>query len=234
MRHVGTIQNTGSRVILAFLQLPEAPHKCLCIQVDSLPEYYREVLNRLVQSDEGQNATELYTVLGRYKMEGVNKDLLTVLHQAGQLLSLPIDNILMNPMPNHSFPLREVLTSMGRIVPHGMGQKSDQYAEPKRFNQFEQNQQADLDGNRMMIATSKIRQAQLLESDAKRYRDEAYEMVPSLRPVSANAPEPLPAAMTPPADFSQQIGAMEGIASSYTGESDTTQLNLFPDTNPNA
>lgn len=229
MRHQGTVINTGSRVILAFLQLPDAPHKCLCIQTDTLPDYYREIINRLVQSDEGQTAVEFYTVLARHKVEGVNKDLLTVLHQAGQLLALPIDNVQMNPMPNTAIPLRQVLNALGRNVPHGQGvPPSDQFSEPKKFNQFEQNQQADLDGNRKLMAQSKLRQAQLLESDATRYRNEAYDLDPTLRPMTTVSPAPVAA----PADFTEAVTTLEDIAATYSDAE--PQLNLFSDDNPNA
>lgn len=229
LRHLGIIQNTGSRVIVAFMQLPEAPQKCLVIQLDTLPDYYKETINRIVQSDEGQAANDFAMVLSRHKVEGMNKDLLTVLHETRNLIPLPIDNLLMTPAPGMSFPLREVLRQMGRNVPTGQPGQADQYAEPKRFNQFEENQQADLDQNRLMIAQSKIRQAELLEADAARYRNEAYEIAPHLRPaVRHQAPITPAAPIEPAADFLPQVSAMEDIASGRE-----TQLDLFGN-NPNA
>jgi hypothetical protein len=244
LRHVGTIQNTGSRVIVAFMQLPEAPQKCLVIQTDSLPEYYKESINRMVQSEEGQAATDFANVLGRYKVEGQNKDMLTLLHQSGNLIALPIDNVVMTPVSSMSIPLRDVLIQLGRDVAPRTQAQADQYAQPKKFNQFEQNQQADLDSNRALMAQSKLRQAQLLEDDARKYRNEAYELQPSLRPLQqAVAPsQPAPAITQGngelSADFTPQVNAMASIASTYgkdaPAETGETQLNLFPDSNPNA
>jgi hypothetical protein len=237
-RHTATIQNTGSRVIVAFMQLPDAPHKCLVLQLDTLPEYYRDLVSRLVQSDEGQAATDFAMVLSRHKVEGMQKDLLTLLHQAQQLIALPIDNILMNPMANMSIPLRDVLVGMGRSVSAPNPMDPNQYAQPKKYNQFEENQQADLDKNRAGLAKAKLSQAQMLEADAARYREEAYSMMPSLRPMSAHAAASTETAATTaappiptPADFKAQVGEMADIASTYSSDD---QLPMFPENNPNA
>ncbi len=229
MRHIGTIQNTGSRVVVVFLQLPEASHKCLIMQLDSLPDYYREVVNRLLHSDEAQTAVEFYEVLARNKAEGVHKDMLQILHEAGQLVAMPIDNILMNPAPNTAIPLRDVLSAIGRTI-SPRGEVSDQYAQPKKFNQFEQNQQADLDKNRHLIAQSKLRQAEVLEADARRYRLEAYAIEPSLRPTAA-APTHIASTVTNDGITTQQLNELADIASSY-GDA-APQLDLF-EGNPNA
>jgi len=264
LRHVGKIHNTGSRVLVAFMQLPDAPQKCLVIQVDSLPEYYRELINRLVQSEEGQAATDFAMVLSRHKIEGANKDVLTALHQAGQLIPLPVDNVVMTPIPSIAVPLREVLTQMGKVVPSGNAQaQADQYAPAKRFNQFEENQQADLDNNRVMMAQSKLRQAQLMEDDARRYRAEAYEMAPQLRPmtstsIAANAAVTAAnAATSASSNASYAVNRTDGAATSgsttasnafpfdlgsqvdqmtdiASNYSGEQQLNLFPDNNPDA
>jgi hypothetical protein len=242
LRHIGTIQNTGSRIIVAFMQLPEAPQKCLVIQTDSLPEYYKSSINNMLQSDEGQAATDFANVLGRHKVEGMNKDMLTLLHQTGNLIALPIDNVVMTPIPSMSIPLRDVLIQLGREISPRTQAQADQYAQPKKFNQFEQNQQADLDNNRSLMAQNKLRQAQLLEEDARRYRNEAYELQPSLRPLQQAAAPSQPAPPMPQgtgevsADFTPQVNAMESIASNYGKDAPKgdEQLNLFPDNNPNA
>lgn len=184
MRHIGRVKSTGSRVALIWLQLPDAPQKCLVAQLDSLPEYYKATVGKILESDEGQNAVELYAVLNRRKAEGANISLLEALHRGGHLAALPVENIEMLPLPSQAIPLTAVLKSMGRIVPRGVAETQHEYAQPRKMTAFEENQQADLEKNRRQIAQNKINQAKILEEEARKFRLEAYSLVPELAPVT--------------------------------------------------
>ena len=216
----------------------------------------------VVTSPEGQNAQDLGTVLARRLMPDTNVSLLTTLHTAGLLHPVPVDNIVMFPLPNQAYPLRKILESMGRLITPSVQQfqnpyeqqqfvdplanqspygndfgadpndprflteaasdysdpyaeaatqaqqenndypaapspyaqptvaTGDIYAQTDRFNQHIQNQNAGVNERNLGIANNLLIEAQMLESEAKRKREQAYTHAPSLRPAPPAPPRP--------------------------------------------
>jgi hypothetical protein len=117
-RHLGRMNKTDQRLIIAFLQIPERENHALVIASDSLPNRLEQYLMGIVESREGQAATDLATVLdSRLMPDGSGISLLRYLHNNKMLHPVHVDNITMFPLPSHPFPLREVLEKMGRYVP---------------------------------------------------------------------------------------------------------------------
>ena len=249
-RHIGRMARTDQRLIVIFMQIPDREDHALVVASDSLPPRFEQSLMQVVQSPEGQNAQDLGTVLARRLMPDTNASLLTTLHTAGLLQPVPVDNIVMFPLPNQAYPLRKILESMGRLIqapqqafqnPYGdpVGAASpyaadlpmtdpndpqflteqadpwgadpyaaaaaqanapyaqpvatgDVYAQTDRFNQHVQNQNAGVNERNLGIANNLLIEAQMLESEANRKREQAYQQAPSLRPAPAPAPAPTP------------------------------------------
>ncbi len=254
---------TDQRLIVIFMQIPDREDHALIVASDSLPPRFEQALMQVVQSPEGQNAQDLGTVLARRLMPDTNASLLTTLHTAGLLQPVPVDNIVMFPLPNQAYPLRKILESMGRLItppappqfanPYGeqftdplanqspyatdlgpdpndprfLAEAAPAYADPyeeaaalaqqggypggpypadpygaapapapdaglyqqtDRYNQHVQNQNATVNERNFGIANNLLIEAQMLESEAKRKREQAYQQAPSLRPAPTPAP----------------------------------------------
>lgn len=251
---------TDQRLIVIFMQIPDREDHALIVASDSLPPRFEQALMQVVQSPEGQNAQDLGTVLARRLMPDTNASLLTTLHTAGLLQPIPVDNIVMFPLPNQAYPLRKILESMGRLItppapqpfqnpyeqqftdplanqspyaadlgpdpndPRFLTEAAPEYADPyaeaaalaqqnpyapqpspyaqppvatgdvysqtDRFNQHVQNQNAAVNERNFGIANNLLIEAQMLESEAKRKREQAYAQAPSLRPAPPAPPRP--------------------------------------------
>lgn len=265
-RHIGRMNNTDQRLIVIFMQIPDREDHALIVASDSLPPRFEQALMQVVQSPEGQNAQDLGTVLARRLMPDTNVSLLTTLHTAGLLQPIPVDNIVMFPLPNQAYPLRKILESMGRLIqapaqqfqnpygdpvgasspyvqdlpltdpndprfltesptygdpyaeaihqaqsqdhaaatqydpyapapaqapyPYAAPTPTDLYAQPDRYNPHVQNQNAGQNERNIGIANNLLIEAKMLESEANRKREQAYQQAPSLRPAPA-APAPV-------------------------------------------
>lgn len=221
-RHIGRMARTDQRLIVVFMQIPDREDHALVVAADSLPPRFEQALMQVVQSPEGQNSQDLGTVLARRLMPDTNVSLLTTMHNAGMLQPVPVDNIVMFPLPNQPYPLRKVLESMGRLIqpaqqtlqnpygdpleahtpyavdlpmvdpndpqflteqaPAADAAQTEVYAQTDRFNQHVQNQNVDANERNLGIAKNLLIEAQMLESEANRKREQAYAQAPSLRP----------------------------------------------------
>lgn len=208
LRHVGRVINTDQPVIVVYMQLPDAPERSLCVQMSSLPDRYVQVMRSLLESDEGQHCETFGDLLGRRIMPDTGLSVLQTLHEQRLLFPVSIDNLLMQPYPSKTIPMREVLTMMGRLGPNQNNNFNDiltaaasadmnqapvstpaeaaanhaDQLEP--FNPFAVQQKADAAEHAAMMAQNYLAQASLLQSDADALRAKAYDLVPSLRPTA--------------------------------------------------
>jgi hypothetical protein len=179
IKHVGEVDN--KRVVIVFLQLPERPDTALVVDADALPERDHEILMREVQSKEGQDAQNLYDLLGRRMMPSTNTTLLMYLHASNRLMPVPVSKVNLLPYPNHRVPLVNVLKELGKTV-------TQQSVDEKNFYQSQRD--AELDEGNSNTAINLITQAEVLEQEARTYRERAYRMAPSLRP-NSTVPAPV-------------------------------------------
>lgn len=269
-RHIGRMARTDQRLVVIFMQIPDRDDHALIVSADSLPPRFEQALMQVVTSNEGQSAQDLGTVLARRLMPDTNVSLLTTLHNAGLLQPVPVDNIIMFPLPNQPYPLRQILQSMGRTIqpsapqvpynPYGdpvqeatpyaadlpyvdpnspqfLAENAAPVAEPvqydlwgqpiaqapvdpyaaavapvnyqqtDKFNPHVQNQNHAANARNSGIANGLLIEAQMLDSEAKRKREEAYKYAPELRPAPpvqqpapsrTLAPAPAPKAQAKP------------------------------------
>lgn len=177
-RHVG-VNHLGTRVVIVFRELPDDPEHCLVVETKTLSEMYHDQLMRVVDSQEAQKDIDLYNVLGRRQF-GDGLVMLQALHQRGLLKKMPIDQIQVVPMPNRAAPLREVNAQ----IRADRGQKAVE-APAKKVEAptavVEEAPPVGSEEQKASLAESKLLQARLMEEDAKRLREEAYTLDPSLK-----------------------------------------------------
>ncbi|NJO62883.1 MAG: hypothetical protein HC836_33080 [Richelia sp. RM2_1_2] len=186
MRHVGKLKQTDTRCVVVMMQIPGKEDHALVVESDSLPEFYHQSIMACLESREGQACEVFGTELGRKQMfvaDRGNMSIMQALHEAHFLRPVHIDNIMMTPTPGMAVPLRQILEQLNKAVP------GEQYAlDPKndpntaKFNPHLNNINAHSSQEKLSAAKGIITQAELLERDAAKLREQAYAFAPELRP----------------------------------------------------
>jgi len=194
-KHVGRNRH-GQRLVVVFREIPDDETNCLVVHTDSLREMYHDQLIREVNSREAQDTVDLYKVLERRHF-GDGQQMLNALHNQGLLQKYPVSEIEMQPMPNRVVNLAIVNEQIktGKIVsesgkapdvaatktdPTGAGVSVDTEAnlvKPVAVAPVVVGNEADTEA----LAEGKLLQARLMEEDAKKMREEAYALNPSLK-----------------------------------------------------
>jgi len=176
-RHVGKVKNTGLRCVVVLRKMPgengatEDRDHALIIESDSLPDMYHDNLMVAVNSAEAQQTHDLYSILARRSFsDGGN--MINTLHQKGFMRKVKVDDVVLHPMPNHTLSLRMANDSIDGIT------ATTSAAEEK----FAQPPTAAPVNAAESVARGLIVQAELLELEASKKREEAYTIDPSLRP----------------------------------------------------
>jgi hypothetical protein len=191
-KHIGRIRSTEQRCVVVFMQIPGKEDHALVINTESLPPRYEQSLMTILESQEAQTVQDLGNVLSRRVMPDTGVDVLNTFHQAQLLRSEPVDNIIMLPRPNMPFPLRQILESMGKTVAPP-SPEMQALGEPVKYNPYLNNYGAMKAEQALGIAKNTLIEAEMLESEAMRKREQAYALAPELRPAARQAvPEPTP------------------------------------------
>lgn len=194
-KHVGRIRNTDRRCVVVYMQIPGNEENALIVDTDALPDRFHDALMDIIDSTEGQQTPHLHTLLSRRILPDLGIDMMNALHTYGQLRAVDIDNIVMYPAPNAPCPLRTIVDFM-----NGDDAKP---AEPEHLdNRVLENQRSDSAQSQMDIANNILRQADDLSAEAAKKREQAYRLVPSLRPSTTSqvtdSPEVTEASVTAP------------------------------------
>lgn len=180
IKHVGRHAATGQRLVVVFMELPGEPENALVVFSDSLPDRYHQALMDAVESNEGQSAKELYEVLAR-KVFWHGGQMLNTLHTEGLLAKIPSKNIIMTPNSSTNVPLNEILENIHKIE---AGILTERTPPAPTESRIDTNVAESKSEESRQIAQNLLIQAQLLEDDARRKREEAYRYDPSLKPIT--------------------------------------------------
>jgi len=178
VKHVGVVENTGTRCVVVFREVPGEPDNCLVVGSDTLPDIYHEGLMKLVESDEGQQSTDIGEIMSRrYFADG--KNMLEVLHNSKYLQKLPSEKIMLTPNRGTAVKLSDI----NRLIRGNAGNKpqTTEIVEEPAMTQ---------DTARQMLSRADMLEAQIndLQSESQRLREEAYSLDPSLRQVRRGRP----------------------------------------------
>ena len=111
MKHIGKVNNTGTRVVVVFRVVPNEPQNCLVIYSDSLPNVYHDGVMNLVESEQGQQEFELGNYLARRMFVDGNY-VLTTLHNGNFIHKMATDNVTMTPGGKQEIPL----TALNKLI----------------------------------------------------------------------------------------------------------------------
>lgn len=191
-RHIGRLVNTDQRCVVVYMQIPGREDHALIASTDSMHPRFEQAVMEILESPEGQSDPVLANVLARRLMPESGKSVLQAMHEMGILTPVHVDRVVMLPQPGMPFPLRQIIEGMGNTLP-----KIDDTIEPQpKYNPHTVNTQALSDENRVAIARNLLVEADLLDGDAKRKREQAYAYAPELRPADPVAAAPVAAPVT--------------------------------------
>lgn len=178
VKHVGVVENTGTRCVVVFREVPGEPDNCLIVGSDTLPDVYHEGVMRLVESDEGQQIGDIGDLMSR-RFFADGKNMLETLHVSKLLQKLPSRLIMLTPNKGTSVKLSEV----NKLIREQTGNKP-QTTEIVNEPAIEQ------DTAKQMLNRAEVLEAQMAEmqEEATRLKEEAYLLDPSLRQVRRGRP----------------------------------------------
>lgn len=177
-RHVGKTKTTGQKIVVIFRQIPngeglkpDSDH-CLIVQTSQLPDLYHDNLLKVVDSAEAQQTHNLYDILSS-RMFADGNPMLPTLHKGGYLKKMSVDEIVLHPGPHMTLPLREANNAIDGVNTSNQSVQAPKPGVPISKDDFE---------SLKALARGKITQAELLEQEATKFREDAYLLDPSLRP----------------------------------------------------
>lgn len=191
IHHTGQIINTGKKCIIVMLELPEKPGYSLIAETDSLPERIHDPLMSILTSNEAQNSKNLAEVLHRRLMPDNNISILLELHNLGYLRAEPAENIYLVPRNNIRIKASDVIKEIRKMT----GNKNSDEVEEKPLeetnveNFYTENLTLMNEEKNLEIAKNMLIQASMLEEDAKKLREKAYDLAPSLVPKKSKKKE---------------------------------------------
>jgi len=177
MKHVGKL-STGQKVVILFKTVPNETQNCLVTETQVLPSNYHDRLMELVESDEGQQSSELADLLSRrFFADGGN--VLNTLHARGFIKKVNTKNVLLTPNNQTSVPLNEVndILAAGNKKPVDVVSNSPVTSEapislPPVAGQLVVDNAA--------MAKSLLEQAAVHDAEAARLRKNAQELSPNV------------------------------------------------------
>lgn len=180
-KHQGVLANTGVRVAVIFRKLPNDDKSCLIAETERLPDSYHDYIIQCLNSREAAETNDFYEVLNRRTFpDGTN--CLTSLHNRGMLRKEPVINVTMIPLPGQQVPLELINASIDGKVAEYKARQSSNAADAAATAEASAIASATDMQDPELIARGLIKQAELLENDAKSKREEAYSLAPELRP----------------------------------------------------
>lgn len=178
VKHVGVVENTGTRCVVVFREVPGEPDNCLVVGSDTLPDVYHEGIMKLVESDEGQQSGDIGELMSRrYFADG--KNMLETLHNSKLLQKLPSRLVMLTPNRGTAIKLSEV----NKLV-------RDQASSKPQTTEIVNEPAIEQDTAKQMLNRAEVLEAQVaqMQAEAQRLKEDAYSLDPSLRQVRRGRP----------------------------------------------
>lgn len=177
--HVGRLLNTDRKCVVVFESLPGKEDHALIVDTDALPDRLHDALMDVVESREGQQEKKLGNVLARRLLPDMGIDILNALHQRQALITMPISNVIMYPLPNEPVALQKIVDF--RRKQEGLTPLQAPVQE-QRYETLQAEHLARGQEDNIGAARSLLIDADMLENEARLKREKAYSLAPSLRP----------------------------------------------------
>jgi len=183
IKHVGRLTTNNRKLVVAYRVVPGEPDNCLVIHTESLEAADHDTLINMVESNAGQTADELSTVMARTQLtDGSN--MLARFHQTGKLVKVPTNIVELTPNRTTAIKLDEI----NQMIADQKGVTIEELAVPDTtqpapaptapvVEDATSTGEAPLDDE--ALAAQYRSQADTLFKEAKRLREQAEELVPT-------------------------------------------------------
>ena len=183
IKHVGRLTTNNRKLVVAYRVVPGEPENCLVIHTESLEAADHDTLINMVESNAGQTADELSTVMARTQLtDGSN--MLARFHQTGKLVKVPTNIVELTPNRTTAIKLDEI----NQMIADQKGVTIEELAVPDTTPKAPAptapavedaipTGEAPLDDE--ALAAQYRSQADSLFKEAKRLREQAEELVPT-------------------------------------------------------
>jgi len=183
IKHVGRLTTNNRKLVVAYRVVPGEPENCLVIHTESLEAADHDTLITMVESNAGQTADELSTVMARTQLtDGSN--MLARFHQTGKLVKVPTNIVELTPNRTTAIKLDEI----NQMIADQKGVTIEELAVPDTTQSTQAptapavedatpTSEAPLDDE--ALAAQYRSQADSLFKEAKRLREQAEELVPT-------------------------------------------------------
>lgn len=193
IKHVGVTTNTASRVVVVFRSLPDDENTALVVYSDSLTDRYHQDFMTIVEGITAQQNMDLFRVLNtQYFSDGAQ--ILNTLHSKGLLKKVPTATVKMTPEQNKHIMLDELNKALGPVDFGANSGKRNPQAKPVQesidpaiiqpgdtapatVTKSTDGVLTDAD-----LAAQRLAQAEAMEAEAARLKEEAYDLNPELKP----------------------------------------------------
>jgi hypothetical protein len=105
LKHIG--RHGDRKVAILFREIPGEEHMCLVVYPETLPTHIHDSIMRTLESDVGQQATNLADALHRNLLPD-GRVQLVALHQEGMMKKIPTNQVILTPNAQSSVKLDEL------------------------------------------------------------------------------------------------------------------------------
>jgi hypothetical protein len=192
LKHVG--KHGDRRVCVLFRQVPNEDHMCLVIYPDVLPAHWQDTIQKVLESEVGQQAEELANALHRSLLPD-GRVILETLHQERMIKKIRCSDVIITPTATAKIRLDELNKMLSEMklgdeavkrmaqndAARGMVAPEIKRAAEAEFKSGRQSQPvAQASPNSALddraLASNMLAQAQRMESEAKGLIAEAARM----------------------------------------------------------
>ena len=187
IKHVGRVVSTQQKVVVMFRQVPDEPENCLLVDVQGLSDDMHNDLMNEEESAQAQEKDEFADHAHTHFFRDGRK-MLETLHQEQKFIKLETFKVMMTPDANTNIRLDELNKQLGAIEANP-NMTEDQFNQLSNINTDEvtvgdeakpatvtEKDDGVLDD--FALAKGYVTQAEGMETEAKKLREQAYDLIP--------------------------------------------------------
>lgn len=180
--------NLGTRLIVAYKQIPGSVMNALVIKIDSMTrDVDREELRHMVSSREAQVERDFINILHK-------KNLLKFYQDNNYFTKVAVDDVVMTPGNGQKIPLRDVINMINQkngVGPMPTQAELDSLSTKDPLAQQKHNELMQTE-SKTNIAKNILVEAKLLQDEVKRKINQALSVDPSVKPIADRILQGLP------------------------------------------
>jgi len=191
VKHIGKIQDR--KVAIIYRKVPDEDHMCLVAYPDTLPKSFHDAIMQVIESEPGQQATDLSDALFRNLLPD-GRPILQTMHNEGMIKKVKTNEVVVTPNATSHVRLDELNSIMDSMEAGDEANKkladldANAGMEKNVANQmYNPAVTADLSdegiaAERLAQSNKLVSEAEAMLAESKRLQAEAYDLDSSLKP----------------------------------------------------